>query len=131
MEPVSSNDFRLEMTFGQPPDTASISFEDSRSTVWVMESLTADPLGSSSIVQSDGPSAFSSGLFWCCQRITRRLGGLASTISPESQTTPFSPTSFHDDPVRNSLWACMPNQYCLMKSASVKAFHSFSGVVRM
>jgi len=31
--------------------------------VWVMESLTAVPLGSSSIVQSDSPSALSSGLF--------------------------------------------------------------------
>ena len=52
-EPVSIRDFRLEMTFGQPPDTASINFEASRSIVWVMESLTAGPLGSSSIVQSE------------------------------------------------------------------------------
>ena len=61
-EPVSSRDIRLEMTFGQPPDTASINFEGSRSMVWVMESLTAAPKGSSSIVQSDVPSAFSWGL---------------------------------------------------------------------
>jgi hypothetical protein len=27
------------MTFGQPPDTAAMSFEGSRSMVWVMESL--------------------------------------------------------------------------------------------
>ena len=27
IEPVSSSDFRLEMIFGQPPDTAPISFE--------------------------------------------------------------------------------------------------------
>jgi hypothetical protein len=32
-EPVSSSDFRLDMIFGQPPDTASISFEGSRSMV--------------------------------------------------------------------------------------------------
>jgi len=31
MEPVSSRDFRLEMTFGHPPDTATINFEGSRS----------------------------------------------------------------------------------------------------
>src|SRR5450432_3459662 len=53
MEPVSSRDFRLEMIFGQPPDTASINFEGSRSMEWVMESLTAVPLGSSSIVHCD------------------------------------------------------------------------------
>ncbi len=33
------------MTFGQPPDTASMNFEGSRSMVWVMESLTAVSLG--------------------------------------------------------------------------------------
>jgi hypothetical protein len=44
MEPLSSSDLRLEITFGQPPDTASISFEGSRPMVWVMESLTAVPL---------------------------------------------------------------------------------------
>lgn len=32
---------------GQPPDTASMSFEGSRSMVWMMESLTAAPLCSS------------------------------------------------------------------------------------
>src|SRR6185437_16686486 len=61
-EPVSSRDFRLHRIFGQQPDTASISFEGSRSMVWVMESLTAVPLGSNSIVQRDSPSALSSGL---------------------------------------------------------------------
>src|SRR5499433_3943220 len=85
VEPVSSRDLRLEMTFGQPPDTASINFERSRSMVWVMESLTAVPLGSSSIVHCDSPSALSSGLFWCRQRITKRRGGSASTISPASK----------------------------------------------
>jgi len=53
VEPVSSKDLRFEITFGQPPDTASISFDGSRSMVWVIESLTAVPVGSSSIVQSD------------------------------------------------------------------------------
>src|SRR5262249_665179 len=33
----------------------------------------------------DSPSALSSGLFWCCQRITKRRGGSASTISPASK----------------------------------------------
>src|SRR5215471_20986815 len=98
MEPVSSRDFRLEMTLGQPPDTASINFEGSRSMLWVMESLTAVPLGSSSIVHSDSPSALSSGLFWCCQRIRKRRGGSASTISPVSYTTPSPDTIFHEDP---------------------------------
>src|SRR5262252_961932 len=37
IEPLSSSDFRLEMIFGQPPDTAVMSFEGSRSIVWVME----------------------------------------------------------------------------------------------
>jgi hypothetical protein len=32
------------MIFGQPPDTASMNFEGSRSMVWTIESLTAGPL---------------------------------------------------------------------------------------
>src|SRR6185312_17300391 len=71
-DPVSSSDFRLEMIFGQPPDTAVISFEGSRSMVWMMESLTAGPRGSSSIVQSESPSAASSEVRSCLQRITNR-----------------------------------------------------------
>src|SRR5262249_10380211 len=85
MERVSSRDFSLEMPFGQPPATASMNFEGSRSMVWMMESLTAGPLGSSSNVQRESPSAFSSGLCWFCQRITRRRGGSASRISPSSR----------------------------------------------
>jgi len=96
-----------------------------------MESLTAIPLGSSSIVQSDSPSALSSGLLWCCQRITKRRGGWASTISPASKICPPPDTIFHEDPAVHWLSQCMPNQYCFMNSASVSADHSFSGVVRM
>src|SRR3979411_19969 len=91
-EPVSSRDFRFERIFGHPPATAAIKGEGSRSMVWVMESLTAVPLGSSSIVHSDSPSALSSGLFWCCQRITKRRGGSASTISPEAKILPSPDT---------------------------------------
>src|SRR5258708_37133270 len=54
-QPVSSMDFRLEMIFCQPPDTAVISFAVSRSMVWGLESLTADPLASSSIGHTDFP----------------------------------------------------------------------------
>src|ERR1700683_2141789 len=131
MEPVSSRDFRLEMIFGQPPDTAVMSPEGSRSMVWVMESLTAVPLGSNSMVHSESPSALSSGLFWCRQRITRRRGGCASTISPSSRIFPSPDTIFHEDPTFHWLSQCTPNQYCFMYSASVSADHSFSGVVRM
>ena len=53
IEPVSSRDFRLEMIFGQPPETASMSFEDSRSMVCVKESLTPVTTDSSSIVHYD------------------------------------------------------------------------------
>src|SRR5262249_9572027 len=98
MEPVSSRDFRLEMIFGQPPETAAMNFEGSRSIVWVMESLTAVPLGSSSIVQRDSPSAVTSGMCWFCQRITRRRGGSASTISPASRIRPSPDTCFHEGP---------------------------------
>src|SRR5258708_30481005 len=49
-EPVSIMDFRLEMLFGQPPDTPVIIFEGSRSMVRRIVSLTAGPLGSTSIV---------------------------------------------------------------------------------
>jgi hypothetical protein len=48
------------MIFGHPPETASMNFEGSRSMVWVMVSLTAVPLGSSSIVHSEGQTCMSS-----------------------------------------------------------------------
>jgi hypothetical protein len=51
------------MTFGHPPDTASISFDGSRSIVCVIDSLIAVPTRAISIVHRDSPSAFSSGLF--------------------------------------------------------------------
>jgi hypothetical protein len=63
MGPVSNRDFRLEMTIGQAPDTATMKFEVSRSMVWAVETLAAGPLDYSSIVQCDSPSALSSGLF--------------------------------------------------------------------
>lgn len=52
----------LEMTFGQELDTKTIRFEGSRPMVWVMVSLAAGPLDSSSIVQCDFPSALRYGL---------------------------------------------------------------------
>src|ERR1700751_542256 len=114
VEPVSSRDLRLEMTFGQPADTAAMNFEGSRSMVWVMESLTAVPLGSSSIVHRDSPSALSSGLKLFCQRITKRRGGAASTISPASRIWPCGDTIFQEDPAIHWLSQCTPNQYCFM-----------------
>ncbi len=42
-------------------------------------------------------SAFSSGLFWCCQRLTTRRGRSASTISPVSKVCASPDTSFHED----------------------------------
>src|ERR1700751_2393463 len=113
-EPVSSSDFRFEMTFGQPPETASMNFEGWRLMAWVMESLTAAPLGSISMVHSDSPSAFSSGLNWFSQRITRRRGGWASRISPLSRIWPWGDTFLHEDPAVHSLSPCTPNQYCFM-----------------
>jgi hypothetical protein len=86
------------MIFGQPPETASMNREGSRSMVWVMESFTAGPAGSSSITHCDTPSTLRSGLLWFCQRITRRRGGSASAISPASRTCPSPDTSRHDDP---------------------------------
>ena len=44
---------------------------------------------------------------------------------------PLLEANFHEDPALNWLSQFMPNQYCLMKSASVRADHNFSGVVRM
>src|SRR5262249_46650286 len=109
-----------------------MNFEGSRSMLWVMESLTAVPVGSSSIVQSDAPSALSSGFHSLVQRITRRRGGSASTISPASASRPSGYTSFQEDPAVHRLSQWQPNQYCFMNSASsVSADHNFSGVVRM
>src|SRR5512146_1085434 len=131
IEPVSSRDLRLDSTLGQPPETAKMNFEGSRSTLWVTVSLTDVPSGSSSMTHSDAPSALSSGFIWCCQRIASRRGGSASTISPASQTWPSPDTSFHGEPAVKALSARMPNQYCSMNFGSVSADHSFSGVVRM
>ena len=120
------------MIFGHPPETAPINLEGSRSIVWMMESFTADPLGSSSIVQRESPSALSSGFFSWRQRITSRRGGFASTISPASVIPPSRDTIFQVDPDVHLLSQCVPNQYCFMNSTSVvSADHSFSGVVRM
>ena len=44
--------------------TAAMNCEGSRSIVWMIESLTAGPVASSSMVQSESPSALSSGLCW-------------------------------------------------------------------
>ena len=56
MEPVSSRDFRLEMTIGQALDTAAMNFEGSRSMLWVMESLTAGPLELLSLIHISEPT---------------------------------------------------------------------------
>src|SRR5262245_57098310 len=106
MEPVSRRDFRLERILGQPPETAPINFEGSRSIVCMIESFTAVPLGSSSIVQRDSPSDLSSGFFSWRQRITSRLGGSASTISPASVIPPSLDTIFHEDPGVHLLSQC-------------------------
>ncbi len=50
----------LTATSPWPPDTATMSFEASRSMVCVIESLTAVPLRSTSMAQFDSPSAFRS-----------------------------------------------------------------------
>src|SRR5258708_8382892 len=97
-----------------------------------MESFPAVPLDSISIVHSDSTSALSSVLIWFCQRITKRRGGSASTISPASVMLPSGYTIFHEDPGVHWLWQCVPNQYCFINSTSfVSADHSFSGVVRI
>ena len=51
--PVSSSDLRLERMLGQPPDTASMSFEPATSIEWVSVSFTAPSVASSSIVQCE------------------------------------------------------------------------------
>src|SRR5262249_40164265 len=96
--PVSSSDFRLERTLGQPPETAVMNFEGSRSMVWVIDSLTAPALGSSSIVQSESPSASSSGLLVFRHRSPGRRGGSAPPIWPASRTGPPAAPFFHDEP---------------------------------
>jgi hypothetical protein len=47
---------------GQPPDTASMNFEQCWSSEWVMVSLTASSMGSISIAHREKSSAFNSGL---------------------------------------------------------------------
>src|SRR5690349_21392215 len=99
------------MHIGQAPDTAAMNFEPSRSIVWVIESLTAGPLGSSSIVHRDSPSAMNSGLYRFCQQITNRRGGSASTILPVSLTWPSGYTIFHADPAVQRLSLRTPNHH--------------------
>ena len=74
----------------------------------------------------------SSGMNWFCQlSITRRFGGTASRISPVSATRPSESVMLHGDPGFQSHSAFTPNQKRRMKSGSVNACQSFSGVVRM
>src|SRR5258708_37184237 len=101
-EPVSSSDLRLDRTWGQPPETAPITLESSRSMVWVTVSLTAAPAGSISMVQRDQPSAFSSGLNSLRQRMQRRLEGSNAVISHVSVTRPSGLTSFQEPPAFHS-----------------------------
>ena len=56
--------------------------------LWVTVSFTASSTGSISMVQSDQPSALSSGLNSLRQRMPRRLGGSNAVISPASHTRP-------------------------------------------
>src|SRR5262249_53780463 len=119
--PVSISDLRLDRICGHPPETAPMNFESSRSMVWVTVSLTASPLGSSSIVHSDQPSAFSSGLNSLRQRIASRFGGSNSMISPLSAVRPSEKLSFHDPPTLQSASGRMPSQYCDTNSGVMSA----------
>src|SRR5690242_18202147 len=58
-----------------------------------MVSFTAPPSGSSSMVQTLGPSAASSGFHTFCQRMTMRRGGSISRISPASDVLPSGLTT--------------------------------------
>jgi len=83
-EPVSSSDLRLDRICGQPPETARINSEPSRSILWLTVSLVASPAGSISITQSDQPSALYSDLNSFRQRRAKRLAGSNSKTSPAS-----------------------------------------------
>src|SRR5208282_1202015 len=97
------SDLRLERTRGQPPETAAMNFDSGRSIAWVMVSFTASSIGSSSNVQREYPSAFSSGLNSLRHLSTRRLGGSTSTISPVSAILPSGKTSCQDEPAFQSV----------------------------
>jgi hypothetical protein len=108
MELVSSRDFKLEMTIGQAPDTAAMNFEDSRSMVWVMKSLTAGHW-------IPAPSCSAT-----------RFGPFARAC-PDAA----SPTNSHEGHAVHWLSRRTPNQYCFMNSTSVGVDHCISGVVRI
>src|SRR5262245_31792171 len=112
------------MVLGHAPDTAPMSFDSGWSISCVMASLTALPVGSSSIVQRDGPSALSSGLHSFCHLMTARRGGSTSRISPVSLGRPSGKAIFHGEPFFQVQSAVMPNQYCGMKCGSVSADHN-------
>jgi hypothetical protein len=130
MEPVSSTDFRLEISIGQAPDTTAMKFEGLRSMVWVMKSSTAGhriPAPSCSTTRF-GPFARA-----CSDAASRSLtaGGSASTISPASVLRPSRYTNSHEGHAVHWLSRRTPNQYCFMNSTSVSVDHSISGVVRI
>ena len=108
-----------------------MNFESSRSIPWVTVSFTASPTGSISIVQSDQPSALSSGLNSLRQRMARRFAGSKATISPVSPTRPSGKTSFHAPPAFHSASGRAPRQYFSANSGLVSADHRRSGVVRI
>src|SRR6266550_8962685 len=130
MSPVSSTDLRLDMTIGQPSDTARMNLESGRSIECVSVSFADPPVGSISWTQRESPSALNSGFHSLSQLITNCFGETPSRISPESIRLP-SAYILHVDPTFHSLSTRIPNRYCFMISGVVSACHSLSGVTRM
>jgi hypothetical protein len=119
------------MTFGQPPDTASMNFEVSRS----------DGVGDRELDRRSArfefdraerlAFGFELGFVLVLPADHQAPWRSASTISPGVEDLTCARHIFHGDPAVHGFRRGTPNQYCFMNSASVSADHSFSGVVRM
>src|SRR3954466_15339288 len=125
--PLSKKDFRLDRTRGQPSVMPLSISEPGCKRSWMTVRRTMSPTGSSAkltrewfalLAASDGGAPVP----------PSRLGGVASTTSPTTIVFPESPpTCFHGEPGFHSETLEFP-QYLRLRSASVSAFQTFSGV---
>src|ERR1043165_3686210 len=127
--PVSRNDFKLESTRGQPPETLFTMSEPGLKSPWMTSSRTVSSTGSISNVTRET----SASLAGSAQVSTSRLGGTLSTTLPVIRMARCSSpvTCTHFEPGFQSETFSFPPQYWRANSGFVMAFHSFSGVVRM
>ena len=127
--PVSSSDLRLANTAGQPAEMASSALSSARFSC-VTVSRTISWYGSMSKVTREGPCGGAAP--GASNVIASRRGGTDSSTVPATSAMPEPSTRrcSHVEPACQSETLLCP-QYSPVRSASVSAFHTRSGVLSM